>query len=63
MLPYNESFKEIPRLCSKLNISVVFNYRNKIKDLLIKNAPLDNQGVIYKINCISCELFPPNQLS
>ena len=57
VLPYNESFKEIPRLCSKLNISVVFNYRNKIKDLLIKNAPLDNQGVIYKINCISCDKF------
>ena len=57
VLPYYENFKLLPSLCSKLNIAVIFNYKNKISNILIKNSPTNNQGVVYKINCNSSAQF------
>ena len=37
-----------------MNVSVQFRYQNKIKNLLIKNSPDDNESVVYKIKCKKC---------
>ena len=54
-LPFHSIFKSLPNLLKHLNIKVVFKYTNNVQDLLIKNGPINKQGVIYKIDCNNCE--------
>lgn len=57
VLPYYEKFKNIPYLCNKINLNVIFSYKDKISNILIKNSPNDDLGVVYKINCQNCDKF------
>lgn len=49
--------ESIPRLLKPFKIKVVFKYNDCIKNILIKNSPKTNVGVIYKIPCLMCDRF------
>jgi hypothetical protein len=55
-LPFHSDFDRLPRLLRKLDIKVVFNFKNTIKNALIKNSPKDILGSIYSIPCGACDL-------
>ena len=58
VLPFYEKFVNMPNLCRKLNLNVVFSYKNKNSNILIRNTPnFNNKGVVYKINCNSCQKY------
>lgn len=57
VLPYSNSFKEIPQLLKNLNVNVAFKSSNTMKTALIKNSPDITKGCVYRIPCNSCEKF------
>ena len=41
----------------KLNINLVFSYKNTILKNLICNTPKTDRGIIYQIKCSDCDMF------
>ena len=62
-IPYNKNFESIVPLLKQLDIKLVFNFKNNIKNLLIKNSPENGNGLIYKIPCKDCSDFYIGQTS
>ena len=62
-LPYHKNFVQISPLLKKLNISTVFNFKNNLKNYLIKNSPKNTNNVIYHIPCKNCNSFYLGQTS
>ena len=56
-LPFYKEFMHIPHALRKFNINVVFQNKNKLKTLLIKNSPDTQLGCIYRIPCLDCDRF------
>ena len=63
VLPYFNGFQAIKSLLKTFNVSVIFSYRNSVRDLLIKNSPKCNNNIIYHIPCMDCPSFYIGQTS
>ena len=58
VLPYHKQLECIKPLLRTLNISLIFNYKNTLSNLLINNAPKsDINNCIYKIPCKICNQY------
>ena len=57
VLPYNENFKDIPRLLKNFNVNVAFKNNHTIRNMLIKNSPDETKGCVYSIPCNRCDKF------
>jgi hypothetical protein len=57
ILPFHNNFLIFPRLFKYLKINLVFNYKQTIRQLLIKHSPLIQMGGIYRIDCVDCDRF------
>ena len=63
VLPYFSGFESIKSLLKPFNVSLIFSYRNSVRDLLIKNSPKCNNNIIYHIPCMDCCSFYIGQTS
>ena len=54
VLPFNNSFENIPRMVKPLGINIVFKTTDTVKNLLIKNSPCNKAGCVYSIPCKHC---------
>lgn len=61
-LEYHPNFEKLIDFLQVLDIKVVFSYKNTIGDLLIKNSPNIESGIVYKIPC-RCDSFYIGQTS
>ena len=62
-LPFNPNFENLVPLLKNLGITLVFNFKNNIKSLLIRNSPENECNVVYKIPCLECNKFYVGQTS
>ena len=64
VVPYNPNLVIARSLLRTLNISLIFTYKDSIKNILIKNSPLSSfSGCTYKIPCNDCNQFYIGQTS
>ena len=56
-LPYSQGFRNIIPMLKALQVTVVFNYGHTIKSILIKNSPMNESNIVYKIPCNNCNSF------
>lgn len=54
ILPYDERFSNISSLLKKFQINVVFKNNCTIRNIMIKNSPIDIAGCVYQIPCKDC---------
>ena len=54
VIPYFSKFNSLPKILRPLGINVIFRFRNRLKDILIKNSPRNDVNIIYKIPCLDC---------
>ena len=55
-LPFHPSLESVAYPLRLLNIDIAFSYRNTIGRTIIKNAPENDTGIVYRIPC-ECEKY------
>ena len=50
-LPYHPQLLKLQYPISLLGLKLLFTFDNTIEKLLIRNSPIVNEGIVYKINC------------
>ena len=57
IVPYSDRLNGIRPILKKLQINLVFSFKNTIKNILIKNSPYKTTGCVYKLPCMDCPKF------
>ena len=52
-LPFYPQLVSLPKILKPFDVNVVFKYRT-LKNILIRNSPVDKNGCIYEIPCSVC---------
>ena len=56
-LPFRNELKPLTKILKQLNINVVFKYESTIRNLIIKNSPVEERNCgVYYIPCKGCDL-------
>lgn len=56
-IPYHENLLQLPAIFKLLDINTIFSNTPTIRNILIRNSPLNLPGGIYKISCKNCNMF------
>lgn len=63
VLPYHNSFDNLPHILKYFKINVTFKFNNTFENYLIKNSPNNSSNIIYKIPCNDCNKYYIGQTS
>lgn len=62
VFPYfSIKFNMLPKMLKPLGINKIFTFRNCHKNILIKNPPLNNSNIVYKIPFSNCKGYNKSQ--
>ena len=56
-LPYLPAFESLSSMLKVFDVKCVFTYEKTIRKIMIKNSPISNCNVVYKIPCSNCNAF------
>ena len=62
ILPYHPIFKDISHPLNIINIRTVFSFSSTLGNILIRNSPKYDEGIVYQIPC-DCKSFYVGQTS
>ena len=54
VLPHHKELNNVKHILKNFNINIIFKNTNTIKNILIKNSPSLNPGIVYSIPCKMC---------